>query len=192
VREGEARARARTSLHFIISTRTPLVTLPFVHSLVRGCTFPAIHFSPLSLSLSLCLARLAAPIKMPDIGERGEDETEKEEERERERRRSTVIRDIVTRVHVVTVRIRDGVTRYALCTHVTCRRSSSSNSSSSGSSNSSNGSRQFPQSVPRCGGAESGDRIAVRNRGASTRAARAERRGKEEEADAGSFCRMHY
>lgn len=32
-----------------------------------------------------------------------------------------MIRDIVTRVHVVTVRIRDGVTRYALCTHVTPR-----------------------------------------------------------------------
>lgn len=28
-----------------------------------------------------------------------------------------MIRDIVTRVHVVTVRIRDGVTRYALCTN---------------------------------------------------------------------------
>lgn len=37
------------------------------------------------------------------------------------RKRFAVIRDIVTRVHVVTVRIRDGVTRYALCTHVTPR-----------------------------------------------------------------------
>jgi hypothetical protein len=52
-----------------------------------------------------------------------------------------MIRDIVTRVHVVTVRIRDGVTRYALCTHVTCRRGSNSNSSSSNSSSSS--SRRF-------------------------------------------------
>lgn len=42
-------------------------------------------------------------------------------ERERERGatwRFPLIRDIVTRVHVVTVRIRDEVTRYALCTHV--------------------------------------------------------------------------
>lgn len=43
---------------------------------------------------------------MPDVGSR---------------KRFAVIRDIVTRVHVVTVRIRDGVTRYALCTHVTPR-----------------------------------------------------------------------
>lgn len=44
------------------------------------------------------------------------------------------IRDIVTRVHVVTVRIRDGVTRYALCTHVTRRHRR----------------QTFPQSLPRC------------------------------------------
>lgn len=43
---------------------------------------------------------------------------ERERERERGATRFPLIRDIVTRVHVVTVRIRDEVTRYALCTHV--------------------------------------------------------------------------
>lgn len=64
---------------------------------------------------------LAGSIKMPDVGRR---------------ERSSPIRDIVTRVHVVTVRIRDGVTRYALCTHVTRRLRR----------------QTFPQSLPRCGG----------------------------------------
>lgn len=54
---------------------------------------------------------LAASIKMPDVAGSGC-------VRERERTRFPLIRDIVTRVHVVTVRIRDEVTRYALCTHV--------------------------------------------------------------------------
>lgn len=55
---------------------------------------------------------LAASIKMPDVAG-------SECAREREgATRFPLIRDIVTRVHVVTVRIRDEVTRYALCTHV--------------------------------------------------------------------------
>lgn len=51
------------------------------------------------------------------------------------RKRFAVIRDIVTRVHVVTVRIRDGVTRYALCTYVTPRGAAAD---------------AFPPPVPRC------------------------------------------
>lgn len=62
----------------------------------------------------------AVSIKMPDAGSR---------------KRFAVIRDIVTRVHVVTVRIRDGVTRYALCTHVTPRGAAAD---------------AFPPPVPRC------------------------------------------
>ena len=52
---------------------------------------------------------------MPDVAV---SECTREGERERGATRFPLIRDIVTRVHVVTVRIRDEVTRYALCTHV--------------------------------------------------------------------------
>jgi len=113
------------SISFFISTHVACYT-SVVCMKIRIPGNPFLSSSPsfplwLSFSLFLVLALFrAASIKMPDVGSR---------------KRFAVIRDIVTRVHVVTVRIRDGVTRYALCTHVTPRGAAAD---------------AFPPSVPRC------------------------------------------
>lgn len=127
--------------HFIISTH--VCSLRYLTKLhIPGDPFLSASLS-LSPSSSLLL-RLKCQTSVP--------------ERERERGRFAVIRDIVTRVHVVTVRIRDGVTRYALCTHVMLRaapRCSAPRCTADA----------FPQSVPRCG---DDDSRSVRNRADSS------------------------